>query len=41
MIIPPLKICERGEIDKKLMQFFLSNVRTPFEREGDFARWRE
>lgn len=37
IIIPPLKICEGGEIDKKLMQFFLNNVRTPVEREGDFA----
>jgi N-methylhydantoinase B len=37
MIIPPLKICEGGEIDKKLMQFFLNNVRTPVERKGDFA----
>jgi N-methylhydantoinase B len=37
IIIPPLKICEGSEIDKKLMQFLLNNVRTPVEREGDFA----
>jgi N-methylhydantoinase B len=37
IIIPPVKICEGGQIDKKLMQFFLNNVRTPIEREGDFA----
>ena len=37
IIIPPLKIVARGEIDRKLMDFFLNNVRTPVEREGDFA----
>ena len=37
VIIPPLKIVEHGEIDRKLMNFFLSNVRTPLEREGDFS----
>lgn len=37
IIIPPLKIVEKGEIDPKLMRFFLNNVRTPVEREGDFA----
>jgi N-methylhydantoinase B len=37
IIIPPLKIVERGEIDRKIMDFFLNNVRTPVEREGDFA----
>lgn len=37
VIIPPLKIMENDEIDEKLMQFFLNNVRTPVEREGDFA----
>jgi N-methylhydantoinase B len=37
LIIPPLKIVDRGEIDRKLMAFFLNNVRTPVEREGDFA----
>ena len=37
IIIPPLKIVEGGKIDQKLMAFFLNNVRTPIEREGDFA----
>ena len=37
MIIPPLKIVENGEIDEKLLKFFLNNVRTPIEREGDFS----
>lgn len=37
MIIPPLKIVEAGTVDEKLMRFFLGNVRTPQEREGDFA----
>ena len=37
IIIPPLKIVERGSIDRKLLSFFLNNVRTPVEREGDFA----
>jgi N-methylhydantoinase B len=37
IIIPPLKLVEKGEIDKKLMDFLLNNVRTPVEREGDFA----
>jgi N-methylhydantoinase B len=37
IIIPPLKIVERGVIDRKIMGFFLNNVRTPVEREGDFA----
>ena len=37
IIIPPVKIVEGGEIDRKLMRLFLNNVRTPIEREGDFA----
>ncbi|MBF0475606.1 MAG: hydantoinase B/oxoprolinase family protein [Deltaproteobacteria bacterium] len=37
IIIPPLKLVEAGEIDQKIMTFFLNNVRTPLEREGDFA----
>ena len=37
LIIPPLKIVERGALDHKLMAFLLNNVRTPEEREGDFA----
>lgn len=37
MIIPPLKLVEAGRLDRKLMDFFLANLRTPAEREGDFA----
>jgi len=37
IIIPPLKIVEKGAIDRKIMAFFLNNVRTPVEREGDFS----
>lgn len=37
IIIPPLKIVEQGKVDGKLMSFFLNNVRTPEEREGDFS----
>jgi len=37
IIIPPLKLVERGTIDRKIMSFLLNNVRTPGEREGDFA----
>ena len=37
LIIPPLKIVERGKIDRKIMGFLLNNVRTSTEREGDFA----
>jgi len=37
VIISPLKIVEKGEIDRKIMNFLLTNVRTPMEREGDFA----
>jgi len=37
IIIPPLKLVEKGKIDRKMMSFFLNNVRTPKEREGDFA----
>ncbi len=37
IIIPPLKIVENKKIDEKLLKFFLNNVRTPVEREGDFS----
>jgi N-methylhydantoinase B len=37
VIIPALKLVEQGTIDKKIMSFLLNNVRTPVEREGDFA----
>ena len=37
VIIPPIKLVEKGKIDNKIMKFLLNNVRTPYEREGDFA----
>ncbi|HDI78015.1 MAG TPA: hydantoinase B/oxoprolinase family protein, partial [Desulfobacteraceae bacterium] len=37
IIIPPMKLIEAGKIDRKIMNFFLNNVRTPVEREGDFS----
>ncbi len=37
VIIPPLKLVEKGRLDSKMLTFFLNNVRTPVEREGDFA----
>ncbi len=37
IIISPLKIVERGAVDCKIMGFLNTNVRTPIEREGDFA----
>jgi len=35
LIIPPLKIIKKGKIDNEIMNFILSNVRTPIERSGD------
>lgn len=37
VIIPPLKFVARGKVNEPLLEFFLANVRTPHEREGDFA----
>lgn len=37
LIIPPTLIVRSGEIDRNLFQLLLRNVRTPQEREGDFA----
>ncbi len=37
IIIPPLKILRRGELDSDLMSLILRNVRTPEEQQGDFA----
>ncbi len=33
--IPPRKLRRRGKIDRKFLRWFLSQVRTPDEREGD------
>lgn len=35
LIIPPLKIVERGTLNAAVMQLILANVRTPAERAGD------
>jgi N-methylhydantoinase B len=37
LIIPPVRILRDGEIDREVMRLVLANVRTPAEREGDFA----
>ncbi len=37
LVIPPVKIMRRGEIDATAMDLILANVRTPAERKGDFA----
>ncbi|MFO7817062.1 MAG: hydantoinase B/oxoprolinase family protein [Desulfovibrionales bacterium] len=37
LIIPPLKIIRKGERDENVFRLIMSNVRTPREREGDFA----
>jgi len=36
LIIPPVKLVRKGKIDRGIMEFIKSNVRTPEEREGDF-----
>jgi N-methylhydantoinase B/oxoprolinase/acetone carboxylase alpha subunit len=35
LIIPPLKLVKRNNIDQEIMSFILANVRTPTERRGD------
>jgi len=37
LIIPPVKLVKGGAVDAEIMRLLLANVRTPFEREGDFA----
>ncbi|NJB67241.1 N-methylhydantoinase B [Desulfobaculum xiamenense] len=37
IIIPPVRIVRGGTVDPELMRLILNNVRTPAEREGDFA----
>ncbi|HCB68985.1 MAG TPA: hydantoinase B/oxoprolinase family protein [Persephonella sp.] len=36
LVIPPVKLVKRGEIDKEIINIIKGNVRTPEEREGDF-----
>ncbi|HEX5474107.1 MAG TPA: hydantoinase B/oxoprolinase family protein [Vicinamibacterales bacterium] len=35
LIIPPVKLLQRGTINRDVMNLLLANVRTPLEREGD------
>jgi N-methylhydantoinase B/oxoprolinase/acetone carboxylase alpha subunit len=35
LIIPPVKLIEKGKLNKPLLQMILANVRTPEERKGD------
>jgi N-methylhydantoinase B/oxoprolinase/acetone carboxylase alpha subunit len=35
LIVPPLKLMEKGKLKSDLLQLILANVRTPEEREGD------
>jgi len=37
LIIPPVRLMRRGEIDQDLLALILANVRTPEEREGDLT----
>jgi N-methylhydantoinase B/oxoprolinase/acetone carboxylase alpha subunit len=37
LIIPPVKLVQRGEIAADVMAMILANVRTPDEREGDLT----
>lgn len=36
MIIPPIKLVKKGELQKDILKLVISNVRTPIERQGDF-----
>ena len=37
LIIPPMRLMKRGQIDAELLALILANVRTPSEREGDLS----
>ena len=37
LIIPPIKLVKRGQIDREILALILNNVRTPDEREGDLT----
>ncbi len=37
LIIPPVKLVQGGILNRDIMNLILGNVRTPAEREGDFA----
>jgi N-methylhydantoinase B len=37
LIVPPVKLVSRGELQKDMLALILANVRTPDEREGDIS----
>jgi N-methylhydantoinase B/oxoprolinase/acetone carboxylase alpha subunit len=37
LILPPVRLVKRGEMDREILALILANVRTPQEREGDLA----
>ncbi len=37
LILPPVKLVKRGQIDAEILALILANVRTPQEREGDLT----
>ena len=37
LILPPIKLVKRGNIDPEILALILANVRTPDEREGDLT----
>lgn len=37
IIIPPVRVMRDGKVESEIMRLVLNNVRTPAEREGDFA----
>jgi len=37
LILPPVKLATRGQINRDIMALLLANVRTPDEREGDIT----
>jgi N-methylhydantoinase B len=37
LILPPMKLAQRGQVDQDLLALILANVRTPHERQGDLA----
>lgn len=37
LIIPPVKLVSRGQMQKDVLSMVLANVRTPVEREGDLS----
>jgi N-methylhydantoinase B len=37
LVIPPVTVVRGGEVVSDVMRLFLANVRTPAERQGDFA----